>query len=177
MQNSSYAAKAVADGPATLAPPSFDGHGWLVVINLAVMTAVCVLALMFFVDAVRAIRRNWGKDLVTHPVTIWRIAGMFFAMGLAIRCGAEALSLWNWDPRDPLATGWWLVAKRFADPVAAVCGATGLGVLYLSARGMVVQLRQQPFPVDMWSSLPMLKRPGWIIAVWLVAAIGVVSTR
>ncbi|MBE2990804.1 hypothetical protein IFR23_02105 [Sphingomonas sp. CFBP 13603] len=49
--NSSFAAEASAEGPMTLAPPSFDGHGWRVVINLARTTAVGVGALMFAVGA------------------------------------------------------------------------------------------------------------------------------
>lgn len=34
----SFAAEAIAHGPRTLAPPSFDGHGWLVVINMMLTT-------------------------------------------------------------------------------------------------------------------------------------------
>ena len=39
MSNASLAAQAVINGPQTVAPPSFDGHGWLVVANLTVFTA------------------------------------------------------------------------------------------------------------------------------------------
>jgi len=175
--NSSFAAQAVANGPMTLAPPSFDGHGWLVVVNLAGMTAVCVVAAMFAVDALFAWRRNRGQDLWNHPVTIWRVAGFCFACAIVIRCGGEAVSLWNWNPRDPAATGWFLTLKRFMDPFALLFGVTGLGMLYLSSRGMVAQLRRRPFPIDMWASLPMLKRPAAIGILSLIAAIGVVSTR
>ena len=38
MGTMSFAAQAVAHGPATLAPPGFDGHGWLVVGNMAAST-------------------------------------------------------------------------------------------------------------------------------------------
>ncbi|WP_419808396.1 hypothetical protein [Sphingomonas sp.] len=177
MTNTSLAAQAVIGGPQSLAPPSFDGHGWLVVINLAGMTAVCVLAVMFAVDAVAAFWRNRHRDMLTHPVTIWRAAGFCFACGIALRTGAEALVLWNWNPVDPIRTGWWTMLKRYLDPVSLCFAVTGLGVLYLSARGMVGQLRRRPFPIDMWASLPMLKRPAAIGLLSLIAAIGVVSTR
>lgn len=177
MSKDSFAAQAVANGPMTLAPPSFDGHGWLVVINLAGMTAVFVVAAMFAVDAFRGWWRNRGRDRWMHPVTIWRSAGFCFAVAIVIRCGGEAISLWNWDPRDPAVTAWYLTLKRFLDPFALAFGVTGLGLLYLSSRGMVAQLRRRPFPIDMWASLPMLKRPAAIGMLSLIAAIGVVSTR
>jgi hypothetical protein len=177
MDNASFAARAVADGPPTVAPPSFDGHGWLVVLNLAVMTFATVVALMFAVDAIRAWHRNRSVDRPSHPVSIWRWAGFCFAMGIFLTRGADAVVLWNWNIRDPAGTGWWLTFQRFIDPIAMSFGLTGLALLYLSARGMVVQLRRRPFPIDMWSSLPMLKRPAYIALLSLIAAIGVVSTR
>lgn len=38
MTETSLAAQAVASGPGTVAPPSFDGHGWLVALNMGAMT-------------------------------------------------------------------------------------------------------------------------------------------
>ena len=177
MNNSSLAAQAVAKGPMTAAPPSFDGHGWLVVLNLAASTFACVVAIMFAVDAVRAIRRNWGSDRRNHPVSIWRYAGLCFALGIAITRGASATVLWNWDPLNPAGTGWFLTLQRFLDPLAMAFGITGLGILYLTARGMVPQLRRRPLPIQLWASLPMLKRPAGIALLSLIAALGVVSTR
>jgi len=49
MNNSSFAAQAVAKGPMTAAPPSQEGHGWLVVLNLAVVTFASVVETMFAV--------------------------------------------------------------------------------------------------------------------------------
>ena len=177
MSNTSLAAQAVAKGPATLAPPSFDGHGWLVVINLAGMTFACIVAIMFAYDAVQAILRNRGRDMKNHPVSIWRRAGLCFAAGIAIRTGVAAVCLWNWDPRDPTGTAWFLTLQRFVDPIALACGLAGLCILYLSAPGMVAQLRRRPFPIAMWASLPMLRRPAAIALLSLIAAVGVVSTR
>lgn len=175
--SSSLAAQAVAKGPMTAAPPSFDGHGWLVVVNLAGATFACVVAIMFAVDAVRGIRRNWGRDMPNHPVSIWRYAGLCFALGIAFTRGASALALWNWNPLDPVGTGWFLTLQRFLDLPAMCFGVTGLGILYLTSRGMVPQLRRRPLPLQLWASLPMLRRPAGIALLSLIAAIGVVSTR
>lgn len=177
MTNSSFAAQAVAGGPMTAAPPSFDGHGWLVVLNLAAATFATVIAIMFVVDAVRGIVRNWGKDLRNHPVTIWRWAGLCFALGIAITRGGSAMALWNWDPRNPTGTGWFLTLQRFLDLPAMCFGVAGLGILYLTSRGMVPQLRRRPLPIQLWASLPMLRRPAGIALLSLIAAIGMVSTR
>lgn len=177
MNNSSLAAQAVAKGPATLAPPSFDGHGWLVVVNLAGMSFAFIVATMFAYDAWRAVRRNRGLDLPNHPVSIWRWAGLCFATGIGIRTFFAAVTLWNWDPRDPVGTGWYLTLQRFADPIGLAFGLAGLGILYLSAPGMVAHLRRRPFPIRMWASLPMLRRPAAIALLSLIAAVGVVSTR
>ncbi|MGA1799766.1 hypothetical protein VH567_13415 [Sphingomonas sp. 4RDLI-65] len=76
-----------------------------------------------------------------------------------------------------MATGWYLTLKCFINPFALLFGVTGLGMLYLSSRGMVARLRRRPFPIDIWASLPMLKRPAAIGLLSLIAAIGVVSTR
>ncbi|WP_203310507.1 hypothetical protein [Sphingomonas beigongshangi] len=177
MTNISFAAQAVAKGPMTAAPPSFDGHGWLVVINLAGMTFACIVAFMFAYDALSAMRRNRGRDLPNHPVTIWRRAGLCFAAGIGIRTLFAAVALWNWDPRDPAGTGWFLTLQRFGDPVALAFGLAGLTLLYLSAPGMVAHLRRKPFPIAMWASLPMLRRPAAIALLSFIAAVGVVSTR
>lgn len=173
----SVATASVAQGPLTVAPPSFDGHGWLVVINLAVMTAACVLAAMMAIDLVRHIWGRRHRDRVTHPVTIWRSTAVCFAIGIALRAGAEAAVLWNWNPLDPASTASFLIAKRLVDPIAMAFGLAGLALTYLSARGVVEQLRKRPFPINMWANLPMLKRPAAIVAIWMVASIGVVVTR
>ena len=171
------AAEAVASGPATVAPPSFDGQGWLVVINLAIMTAACPLATMMVVDLARRAWARRREDRSAHPVTIWRLTILCFAAGIALRSGAEAATLWGWDPLDPAGTGAFLFAKRLIDPVAMLFGLTGLTLSYLSARGIVEQLRKRPFPIDFWASLPMLRQPAAIVVLCGVAAVGVVVTR
>lgn len=172
-----FAAQAVADGPATVAPPSFDGQGWLVVINLAVMTAAMVLATMMAVDLIRHIWRRRMEDRLRHPVTVWRGMVLFFACGIAIRSGGAAMVLWGWNPLRPADTGALLLLQRLMDPVAVACGLSGLALAYLSAPGMVSQLRREPHPVDFWTALPMLVRPAAIVALSIAAAVGVVATR
>ncbi|MGN7160862.1 hypothetical protein [Sphingomonas sp. SAFR-052] len=173
----SYAARAVADGPATVAPPSFDGQGWLVVVNLAVMTAALVLATMMAVDLIRHIWRRRALDKLCHPVTVWRGMVLCFATGIAIRSGGAAMVLWGWNPLNPAGTGTLLLLQRLMDPIAVAFGLSGLALAYMAAPGMVMQLRRKPHPVDFWTALPLLKRPAWIVGLSLFAALGVVATR
>lgn len=172
-----FAAQAVADGPATVAPPSFDGQGWLVVINLAVMTAAMVLATMMAVDLIRHVWRRRAIDKRRHPVTVWRATIFCFATGMAIRCCGAAIVLWGWNPAKPTDTGGLLLLQRLMDPVAVAFGLSGLALAYMAAPGMVKQLRRRPHPVDFWTALPLLKRPAAIVGLSLLAALGVVATR
>ena len=177
MNNSSFAARSVAEGPHTLAPPSFDGHGWLVVINLALMTAATVLALMVVVKLVGDQWRHHHRDPWKSPASIYRLIGVLFSAGITLRCGAEAICLWGWNPADPATTGQYLMLKRLVDPFAVLCGLSCLVVYILSEPGMIEQQRKVPWPINMWLSLPMVRRMIWIVALSLIAAIGVVSTR
>lgn len=177
MDNSSLAAQAVAGGPHTAAPPSFDGHGWLVVINLVVMTGALVMATTTVAGLVGDAWRTRRRDRRNDPIAIWRWPLICFAVGMALRTGTEALILWGWNPLDPVKTGWLQTFKRFADPVSVGCGLVALAVIELSKRGMAQQMLKRPFPINMWASLPMLKRPAMVCLLALIAAIGVVSTR
>ncbi|SEM53357.1 hypothetical protein SAMN05192583_0538 [Sphingomonas gellani] len=177
MNNASYAAQAVARGPKTLAPPSFDGQGWLVALNLGAMTAGCLIALMVVVTLGTDWFRYRKTDRRLSPAWVWRASIMLFATGIALRCGAEAVTLWGWDPREPEATAAFLTAKRFVDPVAVTCGLSGLFVSVLSLPGMLRQLRRQPFPLDLWQTWPIVQRMMWLAGASMLAAIAVVSLR
>lgn len=173
----SLAAQAVAMGPATTWQPSFDGHGWLVMVNLAFFTGVTIIGAMLAWEQVKHLWRNRARDFRDHPVTIWRLTGLSLFLGLTLRCGVAAAALWKWDPADPAGTGWVLTLQRFIDPVALCFGLTTMLLFTLSARGMADQLRREPLAVDMWLSLPMLRRPLTILALSTAAAVGVVATR
>ena len=177
MSNVSIAAEAVANGPRTLAPPSFDGHGWLVVVNLAFMTACFVLFTMLAVNMVLSMWSNRHQDSWRHPVTIWRGIGCLLGVSGCIRFGFAAAVLWGWNPDFPRDTALLLTLQRVFDPIAALCAVAAIGTFKVSERGMVEQLRRRPFPIDIWASLPMLRRPAAIALLSLVAAIGVVSMR
>lgn len=173
----SLAAQAVAAGPQTVASPSFDGHGWLVVLNMAAMTAATVIGLMTIGFILRQAWAGRIGDRGLAPARLWRVIGLLFASGITLRCGAEAMALWGWDARDPIGTAFYLTAKRFIDPVAVTCGVSGLCLLVMSMPGMVEQLRKEPLPIDMWQSWDVVKRMLWVALLALIAAAGVVSTR
>ena len=171
----SFAAQSVAQGPMTLAPPSFNGHGWLVALNLAEMTAATLIGLWMLIEVGGRLWRSRGRD--GPLVAIQRVIILLFSAAITLRCGAEAVSLWGWDPSDPIGTGWYIAAKRFVDPVAVLCGLAALALFVLSEGTTTAQLRRKPFPARLLARLPMLRRPLWIAALSFVAAIGVVSTR
>lgn len=179
MSDTSLAAQAVAKGPQTIAPPSFNGMGWLVVINLACMTVATLYGAMVVLklvgDAIR--NRHRTEDRFPNPAGIYRLLGIIFATGITVRCGVEALVLWGWNPQEPVATGMYNTIKRLFDPFAVVCGLSGLTLFICSEPGMIEQLRKDPFPIKMWLGWPMIRRMLWLIALTFAAAIGVVSTR
>lgn len=177
MTNSSLAAQAVAQGPQTIAQPSFEGMGWLVVINLACMTIATLIGLMVAVKLIGDWWRHRSQDTWLSPAWIYRLLGILFACGITVRCGVEALTLWGWDPRDPVMSGAYATVKRLFDPVAVVAGVSGLLLYICSEPGMIEQQRKEPFPIDMWLAWPMVKRMLRLGALTFVAAIGVVSTR
>ncbi|MBB4154195.1 hypothetical protein GGQ80_002105 [Sphingomonas jinjuensis] len=177
MSNNSFAVQAVANGPMTVAPPSFDGHGWLVAINLAWMTTAAILALMLVGKLVKDMIRHKERDGWPAPAFIFRLIGVVGATGIAMRCGVEAMSLWGWDPLEPVTTAWFLIAKRLTDPLAISFGLVFLTLYTLSEPAMIEQLRKEPFPLRMWPRLRLLKRPAAIAFLALVASVGVVSTR
>ena len=177
MSSNTLAPLAVAEGPATAAPPSFAGQGWLVVINLAFFTAAAIIAAMLAWDQAKHIWRNRKRDFRGHPVTVWRLTGLCGFIAVALRSGVAAATLWRWNPADPGGNAWALMTQRFVDPIALAFAMAAMVLFTLSARGMVEQLRREPLVVNMWLSLPMLKRPAHILVLSLIAAIGVVSLR
>jgi hypothetical protein len=177
MHNSSFAAQAVAEGPQTVAQPSFNGMGWLVVINLACMTIATLVGLMIAVKLIGDWWKHRKLDVRFSPASIYRLLGILFSCGITIRCGVEALTLWGWNPTDPVMTGTFNTVKRLFDPLAVAFGLSGLLLYICSEPGMIEQQRKEPFPVDMWLAWPMVKRMLQLGFLTFLAAVGVVSTR
>lgn len=178
MDNASIAAKAVAAGPATVAPPSFNGVEWLVAFNLWAMTAGCLIGAMVIVTLLTDGRRHRAKDVPGFsPARVWRWMGLLFATGIMFRCGAEALTLWGWDSEHPAQTARFLFAKRLVDPVAIACGVSGMVLFVLSLPGILHQLRREPLPLDMWQAWPIVRRMIGVGLIFFVVAIGVTVTR
>lgn len=177
MSNGSFAAQSVARGPMTVAPPSFDGHGWLVVLNLAGFTAGFVISLMVALKMARDIWQHRAVDKLHHPVTIWRAFGGTVSLAMAIRFGPAAMVLWGWNPEQAHTTGWLLTFQRFTDPIAFTLGLLALALFEISGRSMAEHLRKEPLPTKLWASRHQLKRPTCIFLLSLIAAIGMVSTR
>lgn len=173
----SLAAQSIIDGPGTLAPPSFEGLGWLVVINLSAMTASFLFASALMMNMAIELWIHRKYDRLLNPVSLWRCCGLLIGFAGTLRFGAEAMVLWGWDPDTPNTSGLFTTIKRFVDPIAALSVVGCMAIFKLSERGMVAQLRKRPFPIDMWASLPMLRRPAIIAALSLFAAAGVVSLR
>ncbi len=172
----SLAARMVRDAGTAL-PTSFDGDGRLYGFNLFLMTAFMCLGLMLAASMARGILVNRRADRPRHPVTIWRAAWMLAGLAVFLRCGAEAMTLWAWSPADPATTARVLMAKRWVDPASLALTAGWMTLVILSNAAMQEQLRKQPFPVNMWASLPSLGRPAAVVALSLVAAVGVACTR
>lgn len=173
----SLAAKAVAEGPASLAPPSFDGHGWLVVANLTVMSAATLIALMVLIYIAQMAVRERGSFPERTPLRVWRFIGSMVATGVMLRCGVEAANIWGWDPLRPAETARFLFAKRLIDPIAVCCGMAGLATFALSQPGMTEQLEKKPLPINMWQSPRILRNIVALSLCSLIAAVAVVSTR
>ena len=161
----------------TAIPTSFAGDDRLYALHLFLMTAFMCLGAMMAGRMASAVWVHRRTDRARHPVTLWRLAWLLAGAAAFLRCGAEAMNLWAWNPADPETTARVLLAKRYVDPAALLCGAGWMGLVLLSNAAMEAQLRRQPLPVDMWARLPALRRPVAIVLLSLAAAVGVAVTR
>lgn len=173
----SIAVEAIRALPATAAPPSFDGLGWLFALNLTIFTAGFYLFAMLAGWLILERRRYAGQDRRYDPVTIWRQIGTYIAIGFCLRCAAEAYNLWAWDPRSPENTAAAQTVKRFLDPIAFGIGGYGVALYFLSGRSMTIQLRKKPMEVIVRPTIPMLKKPLIIVALSFGASIAVTALR
>lgn len=167
------AAQSVAQGPQTAAQPSFNGHGWLVVVNLALMTACALTAAMAVGKLVRELLLERRGPLVK----LLRILMLVTFGGMMLRTGAEAVTLWGWDPFEPEKTGWYMTLKRFIDPFGAGAYYISICMFIMTEDALTASLDRKPFPARLTSALPKLRRPAALAVLTIVAAIGVVSLR
>ena len=170
-------AAAMVRHSASSMPTSFNNDGQLFGFNLFLMTAFMCLGLMMAVRSARALWRDRAVDGLRDPVTIWRMAWCCAAIAAFLRCGIEAMNLWAWSPHDPVTTARVIMAKRWIDPLALLFASGWMLLVLLSDASMEQQLRKRPYPVDMWSRLPALRRPAAIVVLSFIAAVGVAATR
>lgn len=173
----SLAAKSAARMPEAIVPPSFDNGASLYLSNLFIMTAATFLGAMMMGKQANRIwsQRIWDHPL--HPVTLYRFVVMLLATGITLRCGAEAMFLWGWNPTDVVTSARVSMAKRWIDPIAVACGMTAFSIVVLGEPGIEHQLRKAPLPVDMWSRWPVLVRALAVIILSFVAALAAVCLR
>lgn len=162
---------------ATPAPPSFNNDPSLFMWNLFLMTAGFFLGLMLVGRQGGIIWRQRRYDHPLDPVSLYRLITLLAGFALTIRCGAEALSLWGWNPQDPVISARTMMAKRWLDPIALTCGFIWMAIVLLGEPGIEHQLRKAPLPVDMWSRWPVLVRALLVIALSFAAAIVAVIFR
>lgn len=173
----------------TVMPPSFNDATSLFVFNLFLLTAAFFLGAMM---VGKQVQRIWLYRLVDHPlkpVTIYRTILFLAALGFTLRCGAGAMELWGWNPLDLATTARVLMAKRWLDPVAIVCGLLWMSFAILAEPGIEHQLRKPPLPgvvdplrppvpkVDMWSRWPALIRAAAVVVLSFTAALAAVCLR
>ncbi len=173
---SSIVAQSVEATP-TVMPASFNGDPSLYLFNLFAMTAMTFLGAMM---AGKQARRIWAQRIYDHPkdpVSIHRAILFLAATGICLRCGAEAMTLWGWNPDDPTTTARVVMAKRWIDPVALGCGMLWMSLAILGEPKIEHQLRKAPLPVDMWSRWPALMRAMAVVVLSFTAALAAVCLR
>ncbi|MBB3347311.1 hypothetical protein [Sphingomonas sp. BK069] len=168
---------AVVERVPSPAPPSFNNNPSLFFWNIFLMTVGTFLGAMM---VGRQAMRVWQQRFYDHPkdpVSLYRIVTLLAGGALTLRCGAEALSLWGWNPSDPTITARALMAKRIIDPVSLMLGFAWMSIVLLGEPGIEHQLRKAPLPVDMWSRWPVLARAALVVVLCFAAALVAVVFR
>lgn len=173
----SVVANFIAEGPPTPVPPSFNDGASLYLFNLFVMTATTFLGAMMVGKQANRIWMQRYRDHPLDPVTLYRTITLLAGVGIMLRCGAEAMFLWGWNPEDVVTSARVSMAKRWIDPIAVGCGLMWMSIVVLGEPGIEHQLRKAPLPVDMWSRWPALARALAVIILSFVAALAAVCLR
>ena len=168
--------QALLAGPQTAAPPAYNGVGWLVALNLGVMTACMWVGAMAALACAGGLWRH-RQDSLNHPANLLRFIGLLAMLCFTMRCGGEALQLWSWNPKDFTTAAWVRTVKHYVDPVAVTLGLAAIAVATLSWHALIEHVSRKPLPPNLWARLPMLKRPAIVVFLAFAASIGVVATR
>ena len=151
-------------------PMAFRGDALLFGTNLAAMTAWTCLGVMVVGWMVASMFAHRKVDRWNDPVSLYRFGWFCAGMGLVLRCGGAAMSLWAWDPQAARTAATVLNLQRYLDPIALLFGAGWMLILVLSYSSMVAQLRKRPYPVYMLTRVSSLKRPAAVVALSFTAA-------
>jgi len=168
----------LADAPSNVAelvasnnlPTTFHGDALLYGVNLGLMTTFTCLGVIVVGWLGMSLFAHRKYDLPLDPVTLYRGSWLCAGIGLTIRCGAQAAALWAWDPKAAKTAAAVLTVQRYLDPLSLVFAAGWLVLLTLSYPAMISQLRKRPYPVEMLSRLPSLKRPALVVLMSFAAA-------
>lgn len=161
----------------TTGPGSYGGLDWLVAVNICMSTALALIAAWFGADLVRRLWANRGRDRWNHPVTSFRATLLLFSAGIFFRKASAALVLWQWNPAEPAATGFFLRLQRYLDPVADGLHIMAFALICWTVKSMVAQLRITGWPVPIWEELKNLYQPGMLALASFVAGVMVVVAR
>lgn len=143
--------------PPDIAPPSFAGMGWLLVLNLAAATlGVLVLSYAF-----RQTWRGWRADPDARgsaPELMRRIIGLMLA-GETLRALSDALAMYGWNPAAQ-SSGGWGIAGRFLDPIGLGLVISGAVIWLLTEDGLMGQARTPPPFHPIWEDRETIIRMG-----------------
>lgn len=163
--------------PHTIEPYSFAGKSWLFALNLWMMSAGAALMARLVLWQLKDGWRHRHVDVFGSPAFIFRTIGVLIGCGITLRCGAEAVKLWGWDPGDAQGTIWALRVKPYVDPFSLLLGFGGMALFALSLPGMMMLIRRTPPLPLKWPSRRNLKGPIILIVGTAIMACVLVVTR
>lgn len=151
-----------------LAPPSFAGMDWLLVINLTAVTFGLLVISRAAYDTTVDWREEWrnGTRGSAAEITLRVVALIFW--GGTCRLLSDALSLYGWNPVTQ-SSGGWATAGRFLDPLGVVCFATAAIIWLLTRDGLIEQARVKPLHFPLWEGRETVLR----MCAFAIIALGV----
>lgn len=157
-----------------VAPPSFMGMDWLLVVNLTLAT----LGFLVFSFAARQTWAHWFRDMRevqggdrrgSAAELVRRMVGLMLT-GATLRALSDALALYGWDPASR-SSGGWATAGRFLDPIGLTLMIAAAVIWLLTQSGVMGQLRVQPLFKPIWEQREVMIRVGLFTFLALVMAL------